>query len=78
MSISKSFSNLSVSEIASRIYDNLKTDKEIEIEDTQHLHNLIVPNLKPFDALTKIMSAFVAKFLNSLIRSSVVLNQPPF
>ena len=69
MSISKSFSNLSVSEIASRIYDNLKTDKEIEIEDTQHLHNLIVPNLKPFDAmnwLTKFALSTVYRGANYL------------
>ena len=49
--VSKSFSNLSISEMASRIYSLLDTDKKIEIENTEHLHDFIIPSWTPFYAL---------------------------
>tara|TARA_Y100000593_G_scaffold93520_1_gene188652 strand:+ start:9949 stop:11295 length:1347 start_codon:yes stop_codon:yes gene_type:complete len=49
--ISKSFSSLTVSEIVSRIYSGLNSKKKIEIEETDYLHNLIIPSMKPFDSL---------------------------
>ena len=36
---------------------DLKTTKKIEIQETEDLKHLIVPNLRPFDAIGKIVSA---------------------
>ena len=49
--VSKSFSNLAISEIVNRIYSFLDTGKEIDIEKTEYLHDLIVPSMTPFKAL---------------------------
>ena len=49
--ISKSFSNSTITEIVSHIYSLLKTDKKLEIENTEQIHDLVVPSMTPFYAL---------------------------
>tara|TARA_Y100001938_G_scaffold48115_1_gene67044 strand:+ start:686 stop:1936 length:1251 start_codon:yes stop_codon:yes gene_type:complete len=50
-SISRSYKNLVISEIAKIVYKELNTKKEIEVEDTEFIHDLIIPSWSPFKAL---------------------------
>jgi len=51
-SISRSFNTKTASQIVSIIYnDYINTDKSIEIEDTEGVLKLVIPNWKPFKAI---------------------------
>ena len=49
--ISRAYKNLTISEIVSRVFRELETDKKIEIEETDYLQDLIIPSWNPFKAL---------------------------
>jgi hypothetical protein len=50
--VSRSFSKSTTSSIADKIFrTDLESDKEFDIEETQNVYDIVIPNWKPFDAM---------------------------
>lgn len=49
--ISKSFVNQKSSDIASIVFNELGSEKSIEVDETLHLQNMVIPNWTPFQCL---------------------------
>ena len=50
-SVKKSFVDSTISDIADRVYELLRTSKKLDIEKTQNIHNFIIPNWTVFNTL---------------------------
>lgn len=61
-SISRSFSNSVISDIVKSICTtDLSIEKKIDIEKTKNVHDIIIPNLKPLDAINWLAKRAIAE-----------------
>ena len=60
-SVSRSFPKSKLSDIADKIFrTDLESDKKFDIESTQNVHDIVIPNWKPFDAMNWLAKRSIA------------------
>lgn len=61
-SVSRSFPKSTISTIAEKILrTDLESDKTFDIEETQNVHDIVIPNWKPFEAINWLAKRSVAE-----------------
>lgn len=61
-SVSRSFPKSTASTIANKIFrTDLESKKDFDIEETQNVHDVVIPNWKPFDALNWLAKRSIAE-----------------